>query len=137
MAYSMIPSGAPNTTWGGGALGGIAQTGIAAFQGFQNAQKFGEWWRQLQNQRLMDQFAIPAQAAGLQAGFQENALSAQLNRQKMEALMAALKMRTNNQGMMPQDAAPLPTGSTNMSGASSGEGGGLNLKKAYSAFGVQ
>jgi hypothetical protein len=110
--FSMVPTGAPNTTWGGGALGGIAQMGLSAFRGFQQGQQYLDWWRQVQNQRMLDQFAVPAQAAEMQASFQKNALAAQLSKQEYIAMAAKLKERVNPQGAMAMDgqqpAQPAP-----------------------------
>jgi hypothetical protein len=106
--YSMIPTGAPNQMWGGGALGGLAQMGIGAFKGFQNGQQYLDWWRNVQNQRMLDQFAVPAKAAEYQASFQNNALVAQLQKQNYIAMAAALKQRVNPQGAMPIDGQQQP-----------------------------
>lgn len=101
--YSMVPTGAPNTTWGGGALGGIAQTALSGFNGFMQGQQYLDKWRAIQTQRMLDQFAVPAKAAEFQAQFQQNALAAQLDKQQYIALAAALRQRINNQGAMPMD----------------------------------
>lgn len=107
-AYSMVPTGAPNSMWGGGALGGIAQMGLSAFKGFQNGQQYLDWWRNVQNQRMLDQFAVPAKAAEHQANFQQDALSAQLGQQQFQALAAMLKQKVNPQGALPMDRQQAP-----------------------------
>ena len=62
--------------FGGGGLGGIASIGINALNGYKTSVDFAEILRKINNERLVDQYRIPALAAGYNNSFFDSAARA-------------------------------------------------------------
>lgn len=89
----------------GSGFSGLAHTGLAAFEGFRNAQDFYENQRRLEQQRMLDSFRLPAAMAGYQQQFEQNAYNAQRGANQLNALYANMAP-TAPAPQQPQ--APLP-----------------------------
>jgi hypothetical protein len=68
----------PGMIFGSGSgFGGLAHTGLAAFNAYGQGMDWMEAMRKMQMQQQLDQFSQPAKLAQMQNQFQQNALGAQ------------------------------------------------------------
>jgi hypothetical protein len=63
-------------TFGGGGFGGLGDIAMNALQGFQSSTNLEEALRKLQNQRILDQYRIPAMAAQYNNSYFQQAIGA-------------------------------------------------------------